>query len=159
MVNYMQKTNAMRILEKMNIAFEILEYDVNDGKISGTDVAQKIGANYNEVFKTLVCTGKDKVYIFIVPVDKELDTKKAATLLKEKNIEMIPQKQLLPLTGYVHGGCSPIGMKKQFETIIDDSASERENIIVNAGKIGMQMKVSINGLIAITGAILAPITK
>ena len=106
----MKKTNAMRILEGENINFEIIEYSTKDG-IGGVDVAEKLGEDKNRVFKTLVTEAKDgEHYVFVVPVSSELDLKKAAKASDSKKIEMIPQKKLLPLTGYVHGGCSPVGM-------------------------------------------------
>lgn len=118
----MKKTNAMRILENENIKFEIIEYSTKDG-IGGADVAEKLGEDKNKVFKTLVTESKEgENYVFVVPVSSELDLKKGAKVSGSKKIEMIPQKKLLPLTGYVHGGCSPVGMKKSFKTFIDSSA-------------------------------------
>ena len=155
----MQKTNAIRILEKRNIGFEVLSYSAEDGKISGVEVAEKIGVPFDDMFKTLVCEGKEKHYVFLVPVHKELDTRKAAAVTKEKSIEMVSQKTLLPLTGYIHGGCSPIGMKKLFGTWIDISAQEKERIVVSAGKVGVQIKVSSKELALVTEASFALIIK
>lgn len=144
----MKKTNAMRILEGENINFEIIEYSTKDG-IGGVDVAEKLGEDKNRVFKTLVTEAKDgEHYVFVVPVSSELDLKKAAKASNSKKIEMIPQKKLLPLTGYVHGGCSPVGMKKSFKTFIDSSAEDLDYFYVSGGKVGMQIKVKPKELIS-----------
>lgn len=144
----MKKTNAMRILEGENINFEIIEYSTKDG-IGGVDVAEKLGEDKNRVFKTLVTVAKDgEHYVFVVPVSSELDLKKAAKASDSKKIEMIPQKKLLPLTGYVHGGCSPVGMKKSFKTFIDSSAEDLDYFYVSGGKVGMQIKVNPKELIS-----------
>ena len=144
----MKKTNAMRILESENINFEIIEYSTKDG-IGGVDVAEKLGEDKNRVFKTLVTEAKDgEHFVFVVPVSSELDLKKAAKASNSKKIEMIPQKKLLPLTGYVHGGCSPVGMKKSFKTFIDSSAEDLDFFYVSGGKIGMQIKVNPKELIS-----------
>lgn len=143
----MKKTNAMRILESENINFEIIEYSTKDG-IGGVDVAEKLGEDKNRVFKTLVTEAKDgEHFVFVVPVSSELDLKKAAKASDSKKIEMIPQKKLLPLTGYVHGGCSPVGMKKSFKTFIDSSAEDLDFFYVSGGKVGMQIKVNPRELI------------
>lgn len=144
----MKKTNAMRILESENINFEIIEYSTKDG-IGGVDVAEKLGEDKNRVFKTLVTEAKDgEHFVFVVPVSSELDLKKAAKASNSKKIEMIPQKKLLPLTGYVHGGCSPVGMKKSFKTFIDSSAEGLDFFYVSGGKVGMQIKVNPKELIS-----------
>ncbi|MBS4881829.1 MAG: Cys-tRNA(Pro) deacylase [Peptoniphilus harei] len=144
----MKKTNAMRILESENINFEIIEYSTKDG-IGGVDVAEKLGEDKNRVFKTLVTEAKDgEHFVFVVPVSSELDLKKAAKASNSKKIEMIPQKKLLPLTGYVHGGCSPVGMKKSFKTFIDSSAEDLDFFYVSGGKVGMQIKVNPKELIS-----------
>ena len=144
----MKKTNAMRILESENINFEIIEYSTKDG-IGGVDVAEKLGEDKNRVFKTLVTEAKDgEHFVFVVPVSSELDLKKAAKASDSKKIEMIPQKKLLPLTGYVHGGCSPVGMKKSFKTFIDSSAENLDFFYVSGGKVGMQIKVNPRELIS-----------
>lgn len=141
-----EKTNVMRILDQKKI--EYLEHCyVSTSAISGEEVASVLGENPSQVFKTLVTIGSTKNhYVFLVPVNKELDLKKAAKAVNEKSIEMIKSKELLPLTGYIHGGCSPIGMKKQFKTIIDITANEFETIIFSAGKIGYQVELSLNNL-------------
>lgn len=144
----MKKTNAMRILESEDINFEIIEYSTKDG-IGGVDVAEKLGEDKNRVFKTLVTEAKDgEHFVFVVPVSSELDLKKAAKASNSKKIEMIPQKKLLPLTGYVHGGCSPVGMKKSFKTFIDSSAEDLDFFYVSGGKVGMQIKVNPKELIS-----------
>lgn len=141
-----EKTNVIRVLESKKVAFKTYNYE-NTGAVSGKEVAASLGQNPDQVFKTLVTVGKSKqYYVFVVPVAGELDLKKAATAVGEKNIEMIPQKDLLPLTGYIHGGCSPIGMKKFFTTTIDESAASFDTIIFSGGKIGFQVEISLGDL-------------
>ncbi len=136
-----EKTNVARILDKLKIEYKYHSY-INSGAISGLEVAKFLGEDENSVFKTLVTVAKSKKnYVFMLPVNKELDLKKAALAVHEKSVEMIKQKDLLPQTGYIHGGCSPIGMKKQFETVIDESAKNFETIIFSAGKIGYQIEL------------------
>lgn len=138
------KTNVMRILDSKKIKYEMYDYSESDA-LSGTEVARFLNQNPDTVFKTLVTVGKSgNHYVFMVPVCKELDLKKAAKSAGEKSIEMIKSKELLPLTGYIHGGCSPIGMKKQFKTFIDISAENYEKIIFSAGKIGYQVEVAVD---------------
>lgn len=135
------KTNVMRILDSKKIEYKAHYYTDSDA-IAGVDVVAALNENPDQVFKTLVTRGASKNYhVFVVPVSKELDLKKAAKSVNEKSIEMIKQKELLPLTGYIHGGCSPIGMKKQFNTVIDISAKNFETIFVSAGKIGYQIEM------------------
>lgn len=154
-----EKTNVMRLLKQKKIPFNSYEYQCDEA-ISGIEVAEKLNKNYDTVFKTLVTIGESKIYyVFMVPVNKELDLKKAAKAVKEKSISMIKSKDLLPLTGYVHGGCSPIGMKKQFVTTIDISASSLNEIIFSAGKIGYQVEVSIDNLRKIINFNLCDITE
>ena len=142
-----EKTNVMRILEQHKIKYISYTYDSSDGAISGIDVANKIGKNINQVFKTLVTiSSKNIFYVFVIPVNKELDLKKAAKAANEKSIQMIKSKDLLTNTGYIHGGCSPIGMKKRYKTFIDLSANDFEKIIFSAGKIGYQVELSLNDL-------------
>ena len=138
-----EKTNAIRALEQKKIEFNTYEYDA-EVALSGEEVAKVLNEDPNKVFKTLVTIGKsNNHYVFLVPVNSELDLKKAATALHEKNIEMIKNKDLLPLTGYIHGGCSPIGMKKYFKTTIDISASNYDKIIFSGGKIGYQIETTL----------------
>ena len=144
MKNSSEKTNVMRILGQHKIPYASYTYS---GVISGADVAAALGQDPHRVFKTLVTVGHTKThYVFVVPVCGELDLKKAAVAVGEKSIEMIKSKELFPLTGYVHGGCSPIGMKKLFQTVIDQSAGNFETIIFSAGKIGFQVEVAPNDL-------------
>lgn len=135
------KTNVMRILDKAKIDYKHYSYADTDA-ISGVEVAAALNQNPEQVFKTLVTASKSgNHYVFMIPVEKELDLKKAASAVGEKSVEMLKLKELLPLTGYVHGGCSPIGMKKQFKTVIDSSAKNFETIIFSAGKIGYQVEL------------------
>ena len=141
-----EKTNVMRLLDQKKIAYESHCYADTDA-LSGTEVAEALGQNPAQVFKTLVTVGSSKQYfVFLVPVAEELDLKKAAKAVGEKSIAMIKSKELLPLTGYVHGGCSPIGMKKQFRTTIHASAASFATIIFSAGKIGYQVELSPEAL-------------
>lgn len=136
------KTNVMRILDKKKLKYKSYSY-VDTDAISGIEVASVLHQNPDMVFKTLVTVGKSKqYYVFMVPVAKELDLKKAAHSVNEKSVEMIHLKELLPLTGYVHGGCSPIGMKKSFITVIDESAKNFDTVIFSAGKIGYQVELA-----------------
>ncbi|MDF1507271.1 Cys-tRNA(Pro) deacylase [Robertmurraya sp. DFI.2.37] len=154
------KTNAMRILDKKKIAYELLTYENKDGKIDGLSVAGKIGKVPTSVFKTLVAQGTSKgIYVFIIPVAEELDLKKAAKAAGEKKIEMIAVKDIQKWTGYIRGGCSPVGMKKAYPTFIHESASALETIVVSAGKIGIQLELKASELLLITGAKLAPLIK
>ena len=151
------KTNAMRILDKHKIAYKTYSY-ANTSAISGTEVAAALGQNPAQVFKTLVTTGKSGThYVFMLPVAEELDLKKAAAAVGEKAIDMLKSKELLPLTGYVHGGCSPIGMKKVFPTVIDSSAQNFATIIFSAGKIGYQVETSLTDLSRVVKFSLAEI--
>lgn len=141
-----EKTNVMRILDQKKIDYKSYSYADTDA-ISGVEVASVLGQNPERVFKTLVTQGASKnYYVFIVPVAEELDLKKAAKSVFEKSIAMIKSKELLPLTGYIHGGCSPIGMKKFFKTTIHNTASSFETIVFSAGKIGYQVELSLNDL-------------
>lgn len=136
------KTNVMRILEQKKVAYQSYSY-VDTGAVNGEEVAEILGQNPDQVFKTLVTVGKSGTnYVFVVPVNRELDLKKAAGVVGEKSIQMIKQKELLPLTGYVHGGCSPVGMKKFFQTTVHESAAAFPTILFSAGKIGYQVEVS-----------------
>ena len=136
-----EKTNVMRLLDQKKIPYQMNDY-TQSGAIAGEDVARVLGENPDEVFKTLVTVGKSKQnYVFLVPVNKELNLKKAASAVGEKSIEMIKSKDLLGLTGYIHGGCSPIGMKKQFPTVVHNTAETMENILFSGGKIGVQVEL------------------
>ena len=141
-----EKTNVMRILDQKKIPYESHTYDSTEA-ICGIEVATALGQDPSQVFKTLVTVGASKKnYVFVVPVRGELNLKKAAKAVCEKSIEMIKSKELLPLTGYIHGGCSPIGMKKFFTTVIHESAKECDTIIFSGGKIGFQVELSVENL-------------
>ena len=140
------KTNVMRILDQKKIEYKEHTY-LNTGAIGGQEVAEALGEDANRVFKTLVTVGKTgNHYVFLVPVNKELNLKKAAKAVNEKKIGMIKSKERLPLTGYIHGGCSPIGMKKFFKTTIHSTAENYDTIMFSAGKIGYQVETSLNSL-------------
>ena len=141
-----EKTNVMRIIEQKRLEYVPHFYD-GSVAVSGLEVASVLGQDPDAVFKTLVCVGKTgEHYVFVVPVSKELCLKKAAKAVGEKSVEMIKQKELLPLTGYIHGGCSPIGMKKQFLTTVDETAELYDAICFSAGKIGAQVEMSVSEL-------------
>ena len=152
------KTNVMRVLEQHKIPYEGHNY-LDSGAVSGTEVAAALNEDPEVVFKTLVTVGKTgNHYVFLVPVERELNLKKAAAAVGEKNIEMIKSKELLPLTGYIHGGCSPVGMKKLFRTVIDKSAGNQSTICFSGGKIGYQMEAPLSELEKVVPIELADIT-
>jgi Cys-tRNA(Pro)/Cys-tRNA(Cys) deacylase len=154
------KTNAMRMLDSKKISYQLMTYDNKDGKIDGVSVAQKINKDANMVYKTLVAQGSSKeLYVFILPVEGELDLKKAAKAAGEKKVEMIPVKDIQKWTGYIRGGCSPIGMKKHYSTFIDLSVKGLETIVVSGGKIGIQVELSVLDLQAVTEASIVEIKK
>lgn len=141
-----EKTNVMRILDQKKIPYQSYDYSDTDA-ISGTEVAAVLGQDPLQVFKTLVTVGASKKnYVFVIPVCGELNLKAAAKTVGEKSIEMLKSKELLPLTGYIHGGCSPIGMKKLFPTVLDRSAESYDTILFSAGKIGYQVQLSLSDL-------------
>lgn len=145
-----QKTNAVRLLESNNIPYSTLTYEVDESDLSGLTVANKIGVDAERVFKTLVTRGeKTGVNVFCIPVTEELNLKKAALACGDKKIEMIKEKELLPLTGYIKGGCSPIGMKKHYPTFIDETAQLFDEISVSAGIRGMQIMIKPNDLVEV----------
>ena len=153
------KTNVMRILDQKKITYISHNYE-STGAISGVEVAQALNQDPDMVFKTLVTVGKSKAnYVFVVPVKKELDLKKAARAVGEKSIEMIKSKELLPLTGYIHGGCSPIGMKKQFPTVIQEDAKQLEKLYVSGGKLGMQLRLSPEDLKTASRAVYGDVIR
>lgn len=155
----MKKTNAMRLIEAAGVDYEEFEYDASLG-ISGVDVAHTLNEDERMVFKTLVTeTNKGEHFVFIVPVAMELDLKKAAKAAGTKKVDMLKQRDLLPLTGYVHGGCSPIGMKTKLKMFIDASAMDKEYIYVSGGKIGLQIKLSPEDLVKLTDATAIDIVK
>ncbi|MHC1720434.1 MAG: Cys-tRNA(Pro) deacylase [Clostridiaceae bacterium] len=155
-----QKTNAMRILEQKKVSFNMNFYDNKDGKIDGISVAMKIGKDPEMVYKTLVCQGSSRnYYVFVIPVKEELDLKKAARAAEEKNMEMIAVKDIQKITGYIRGGCSPIGMKKEYKTFIDSSAAALEKIVVSGGKIGTQIEMKVDDLKLVVDAVLEDVIK
>lgn len=154
------KTNAMRILDAKKISYDMLTYDNKDGRIDGISVAEKIGREPKEVYKTLVAQGASKnIYVFVIPVAEELNLKKAAKAAGEKNIEMLPVKDIQKWTGYIRGGCSPIGMKKEYKTFIDEGCEQLDSIVVSAGKIGVQIVLTPNSLRETTKAEILNVIK
>ncbi len=155
----MTKTNAMRMLDKAKINYEAIEYTVDDSDLSGVTIARQVGLDCSMVFKTLVAKGdKTGPVVMCIPVDKEIDLKKAASVTKNKKLEMVHVKDLLGLTGYIRGGCSPVGMKKKFPTFIDDSAMNFEKITVSAGMKGCQLLLNREELVEFTGAQVCSLT-
>ncbi|WP_054940960.1 Cys-tRNA(Pro) deacylase [Paenibacillus ihuae] len=153
------KTNALRMLDAKGISYEVHLYDNEDGAVHGTAVAEKIGKAPETVFKTLVSHSGQNLYVFVIPVAEELDLKKAAKAAGEKKIEMLPMKDLLKWTGYVRGGCSPVGMKKLYPTFIEHTAEILDTMAVSAGKIGMQMELGPQELADMTGAVFCELIK
>ena len=153
-----EKTNVMRLLDQKKVPYTPHTYPHGDDAVDGVTVAQMTGMDPAKVFKTLVARGASKTpYVFVIPVACELDLKKAARAVGEKSIEMLHQKELLPLTGYVHGGCSPVGMKKLFPTVFHETAENLETMIVSAGKIGYQVELAPHDLAALVRAKFADI--
>lgn len=156
----MTKTNAMRILDKAKIDYTPMEYTVDENDLSGTNIAKSVGLDYSEVFKTLVAKGdKTGPIVMCIPVDKEIDLKKAAQVSGNKKVEMIHVKDLLSLTGYIRGGCSPVGMKKKFPTFICASCREHEKITISAGIKGCQLLISVEKLVPFIEAVECDIVK
>ncbi len=153
----MDKTNVMRVLDSKKVQYNSHEYEP-DATMTGEEIAGILGEPAEKVFKTLVTQAKSgQYYVFVIPVIEELDLKKAAKAAGEKSISMIKQKDLLPLTGYVHGGCSPIGMKKRFPTFLHETAKDFERIYVSAGKVGYQVELSPDDLVMIVGCKFADV--
>ena len=149
----LKKTNAARILDRLGIQYRIAEYQVDEEDLSATHVAETIGVNPNIIFKTLVARGdKNGIAVFVIPGGDELNLKAAAQAFADKKVAMIQVKELLPLTGYIRGGCSPLGMKKSFPTFVDNSALNHPEIYISAGVRGMQLVLSPQDLIKATGA-------
>ena len=154
------KTNAMRMLDAAKIAYEMMSYEVKDGQIDGISVANKIGKDPAMVYKTLVAQGTSKgIYVFVIPVADELNLKKAAAVAGEKKVEMIAVKDIQKLTGYIRGGCSPVGMTKKYPTFIHHEAEGLDTIIVSGGKIGVQIVLKPEHLAEATGATFVDIIK
>ena len=155
-----QKTNVMRQLDRAKIAYSTHEYPHGDSAVDGITVAGLIGKDSACVFKTLVARGSDQaIYVFVIPVAKELDLKAAARAVGAKSVARVHGSEINTLTGYIRGGCSPVGMKKQYKTVIDDSALDQETMVVSAGRIGAQVELSPQDLIRITRAATAAVTK
>ena len=153
------KTNAVRMVEAEGIPYKMYEYDAPEGFLDGVSVAKTLGQDPDQVFKTLVTVGASKEYhVCVIPVAKELDLKKAAKHFGEKKIEMILARDITKVTGYIKGGCSPVGMKKLYSTAIDESAVLFDEIMVSGGKVGLQMQLSVECLKNITGAEFADLT-
>lgn len=153
------KTNAVRIVEAAGIEYKMYSYDAPDGFLDGVSVARKLGQDMRQVFKTLVTVGSSREYhVCVIPVDRALDLKKAAKHFGEKKLEMIPARDITKVTGYIKGGCSPIGMKKLFSTAVDSSAGDIDTIIVSGGKVGLQMELPVEGLLELTGARLTELS-
>jgi len=155
-----QKTNVMRLLDAARIEYEAFYYDTKDNRLDGVSVADKMGQNKDHVFKTLVTISQSgSLYVFVIPVQSELNLKKAAAAVKEKNVVMIPQKDLLPTTGYIHGGCSPIGMKKPYPVTVHSSAADLPKMVFSGGKVGTQVCMAPNDLIKMVNGKFADITN
>lgn len=153
------KTNAVRIVEAEGVDYQMHEYDAPEGFLDGVSVATALGQDLTQVYKTLVTVGASRQnYVCVIPVAEELDLKKAAKHFGEKKIEMLPSKLITQTTGYIKGGCSPVGMKKPFPTAVDSSAEDIDTIMVSGGKVGLQMQLPVEDLLRITGARLADLT-
>lgn len=156
----MEKTNAMRILDKAGISFNTYTYDHSDGLIDGISVATKMGQSVESVYKTLVTQGTSREYfVFVIPVANELDLKAAAKAVGEKAVEMIKVADIIKITGYIRGGCSPIGMKKEYKTVLDSSCELLKTFIISAGKIGHQIELAPDDLIKLIHCKIDSIVK
>jgi len=152
------KTNAMRILDKAKIKYNTYSYDHSDGLIDGVSVANKIGLPVERVYKTLVTQGASReYYVFVIPVAEELDLKAAARAVREKSVEMIKVADINKVTGYIRGGCSPIGMKKSYKTVLDNSCEKLDTIIISAGKIGQQIELAPSDLMKLINGTTAQV--
>lgn len=149
----MKKTNAARLLDAQSVSYELAQYEVDESDLSAVSLAKKIGQDVEQIFKTLVLRGdKTGIFVCVIPGNAEVDLKKAAKVSGNKNCAMVQQKELLPLTGYIRGGCSPIGMKKPFPTFIHETCILFDTIFVSAGQRGLQFKINPDDLIKVTGA-------
>ena len=156
----MSKTNAVRLLTAAKLPFKVLEYSVADGRVDAMSIAEKTGEAPDQTFKTLVTETPQKEYfVFVIPAPSVLDLKKAAAAAKVKNLDMIPQKELFPLTGYVHGGCSPIGMKRAFPTFIDETAILFDHINFSGGHLGVMISMEPESACSFIGAVFADLTR
>lgn len=153
------KTNAMRILDSAKVEYEINLYEC-DEFVDGVQIANMLSQPYDMSFKTLVCQGKSgEYYVFVIAVDKELDLKKCAAAVGEKSVELIHVKDITKVTGYIRGGCSPLGMKKKYQTVIDMSAKNKDKIIISGGRIGAQILISPTDLQRVTNAIFCSVIR
>ncbi|MBO5771188.1 MAG: Cys-tRNA(Pro) deacylase [Alistipes sp.] len=153
MAKKIEKTNAARLLDRAGIAYELVPYEVDESNLAATHVAECLGEPIEQVFKTLVLRGdRNGHFVCVVPGDKEVDLKQAARISGNKSAEMIPMKELLPTTGYIRGGCTPIAMKRRFPTFIDSSALQFDHIFISAGVRGLQLRISPQDLISFVGA-------
>lgn len=156
MAKRVEKTNAARLLDRANIAYELVPYTVDENNLAATHVAEELGEDIATVFKTLVLRGdRTGLFVCVIPGDKEVDLKAAARLSGNKKADLIPMKELLPTTGYIRGGCSPIGLKKPLPTFIDDSCTLHECIYISAGVRGLQIAIAPNDLVRFVGATVA----
>jgi len=147
------KTNAARLLDSQGISYELIPYEVDESDLSASSVAAKLQQNLSQIYKTLVLRGdKNGVFICVIPGNKELDLKKAAKVSGNKNAAMVQMKEILELTGYIRGGCSPLSMKKKYSTYIDENCIFFDQIYISAGTRGLQLKISPNDLILVTGS-------
>ena len=153
------KTNAMRMLERQKLPYRLNQYDCQEF-IDGVTIADQLGQSYDMTFKTLVTVGKNRdYYVFAIPIHRELDMKKAAKVVGEKSVEMLPVKDINKVTGYIRGGCTPIGMKKQYPTVIHESAKELEEMIISGGRLGTQIILKPEDLLKATSGKFADIIK
>ncbi len=158
--NTQTKTNAMRLLDQAKIPYKTAEYEVDESDLSGIHLAEIMGVDVSRVFKTLVARGERKgLHVFVIPTAEELDLKKCAALAGDKRMEMIAVKELLPMTGYIRGGCSPIGMKKKYPTYLDEAALAHDEIYVSAGQRGVQLLLNPRALAAYVDAAFGDLTK
>jgi len=156
----MKKTNAARLLDAKSIQYELTEYEVDETDLSAITLAKKIGQDVEQIFKTLVLRGdKTGVFVCVVPGNSEVDLKKAAKVSGNKNCAMVQQKELLPLTGYIRGGCSPLGMKKQFPTFIHETCQLFDTILISVGQRGLQFKINPKDLIKVTGSVVCDLVE
>lgn len=153
------KTNAVRLLEAAGVSHAVLFYDPSDGRIDAAAVAEKLGEHPEALFKTLVARADRNIHVFCIPGNAELDLKKAARAAGEKKLELVAVKELLPLTGYVRGGCSPLGMKKKYPLVIEEEALMRDSIIISGGALGVQVRLGPEDLIKLTEAATADLVQ